>query len=89
MICAAARPWGNLSPDGPTGVAACIVDVVDCRPVRPGDEALACLPDGMSLPAGFAWVLVNARPVEPVPVSGMLGIFSLPDALMSRLAAGA
>ena len=67
LICAGAKPHG----DDPTGVAVAVVDLVECRPFAPGDESAACAAD----PGDFAWLLINARPIEPVPVKGALGIF--------------
>ena len=71
LICAAKRPHGHL----PIGVAVAVVEVVDCRPATSADAAAACCEIG----AGeFVWVLRDPRPVEPVPVSGRLGLFDVP-----------
>ena len=86
VICAAARPWGTLAPDGLMGVALGIVDVIDCRPATEDDAAPSCLPPGMR-PEGFAWVLADPRPIEPLRLSGMLGIFAAPEDLMRHLEA--
>jgi hypothetical protein len=54
------------------GVALCLVDVVDCRPMRPTDVRRACCPYE---PGKYAWVLENVRPVRPVAVEGQLQVF--------------
>src|SRR3954465_15003105 len=49
LICAGKRPWP--APEGywgppvrslPRGVALCVVDVLDCHPMRPVDWPAAC-----------------------------------------------
>lgn len=80
VICATARPI--VLDDGdkplPNGCAVAIVDMVDCRPLRPEDAAPARLDGdyGDFTPAEcagkWAWVLANARMIEPVPVKGQL-----------------
>ena len=63
--------WGRL---GLRGVAVCIVDLVDCRPVTENDSDAACV-DCAGV-EGFAWVLANPRRVEPVPMKGQLSMFT-------------
>jgi hypothetical protein len=58
----------------PFGVAIAEVELIDCRPISAADSNAACIE--VSAP-GFAWVLKNARPIEHVPVRGMLAIFNL------------
>lgn len=80
LLCASARPktWGL-----PTGVAICLVDVVDCRTMTEADEAHAgCLCDGGDGVPLYAWVLERIRPVEPVPVKGRLSFFEVPRELI-------
>lgn len=62
----------------PLGALVCLVDLVECRPLRPSDRAAACLePDEMPA-SGFAWVLSNPRPVlDHIPVKGRQGLYSL------------
>jgi len=66
----------NIEIDLPTGAAVCIVDMVDCRPMLISDLADACCDDmEEELDGkidGYAFVLENAREVEPVPVKGKL-----------------
>lgn len=80
VICATARPI-VLDDDGhplPTGAALAIVDMIDCRPLRPEDAGPACLAgdygdfSAAEISNRWAWVLCNARMVEPVPVKGQL-----------------
>lgn len=65
--------------DRPEGNAICVVDVVDCREMLPGDEADACHP---FLPDHFVWKLSNVRPVRPFPVRGQLSMFDVDDSLI-------
>jgi hypothetical protein len=78
VICATRRPRiGGL----PVGVALCVVQLLDCRPMTVNDEPAA----GVRLfPGAYAWVLGQVTPIEPpVPVSGRLGLFNID---MDRLA---
>jgi hypothetical protein len=71
LICVSSRP---RLPGLPHGVALCLVDLVDCRPMAPGDDR----DSGVAVDTGlFGWVLANPRPVEPFPVSGQLGLFTV------------
>ena len=70
LICASA----NEQSDGPKGVAVAIVDLVDVRPATPADATAArCQP----CEDAFAWLLAHARPVDPFPVKGRLGLFDV------------
>jgi hypothetical protein len=59
-----------------------IVDLVDCH----RDEGY-CRPWGMTSPEGqrpmWHWELANARPITPIPCSGQLSIFNVPDELLA------
>lgn len=75
VICATAKPV-FLDDDGvplPCGCAVCVVDMVDCRPLTMDDADAAYMDfeDG-ACDGQWAWVLANARMVEPVPVKGQL-----------------
>ncbi len=73
LICASQRPAYDTLP---CGVAVCIVDVVDARPMRPEDEAAS----GVAYdPALWAWELAGACEVEPVEVTGRLGFYDVPE----------
>lgn len=75
LICATKQ---KVYEDGklidPRGVALCIVDVIDCRPMTREDEKAACFPlfDG-----AWAWEINNLRVVEPFPVKGQLNIYNV------------
>lgn len=69
VICAAkARNRIGL----PSGVCVCVADLVDCRPMRPGDEGPSC---SQVDPGQFSWVLANVREIRHVPVVGRLGLY--------------
>ena len=77
LICAALRPhaagvetWG----DGLRGCALAIVDLIDVRTAIPADADAACV---VPEPNSFAWVVANARPVTPFPISGRLSLFEV------------
>jgi ASCH domain-containing protein len=63
----------------PRGAIVCVVDLVDIRPLTRHDWKAACaLPfSGSDLDFLCAWVLERPRRVEPVAVSGKLGLFEL------------
>lgn len=75
LILAGSGIWrGTDHPIGPRGVSLCVVDLVDVRPVAPGDADAACIEP----PEGFtcAWVLANPRAVTQHQVKGRLGLYT-------------
>lgn len=67
-------PFKNfLSLGMPMGMALAVVDLVDCRPLRPTDErqAMCYRPDL------FAWVLEKIHKIKPFPVKGQLRIYEV------------
>lgn len=57
----------------PAGYAIAVVDVLDVRPMTAADLEAACMEE---LPEGaFAWVLGNARQIEPFALKGRLNLF--------------
>ncbi|MDR0466872.1 MAG: ASCH domain-containing protein [Deltaproteobacteria bacterium] len=80
IICATKNPKIKMENGVylPTAAAICIVDMVDCRPFTRADLYAACISnkkDGSDFADdvdGYAFVLENAREVEPVPVKGRL-----------------
>lgn len=74
LICASASPQTGMKANGPLGVAVCIVELVDCRPMTEADQLAACCE---TYPRAVAWVLRNVRPVAPIPVSGKLWLFDV------------
>ena len=83
LICATKQPraQGDDGNDLPAGVALCVVDVIDCRPMEPADVRPACVGHH---PGHFAWVLADPRRLpEPYPpVSGRQGLFSVPASIL-------
>jgi hypothetical protein len=81
IVSAASRvAWGavDLAPPGPRGCTVALVDLVDVRDAHPDDVAGALVvPRG-----GFAWVLANARPLQPVKVKGKLSLFQIDSDLV-------
>lgn len=77
LICVSARP--NIEP---CGVALCVANLIDCRPMTKADEKAAL----SKLPAegAWAWVLTDIRPVQSFPVRGRLGIYEL-DARIRKI----
>lgn len=57
-----------------TGCAIAVVDLVDCRPMTRADEGAALCGRWTG---AKAWVLENPRRVEPVPVTGRLGVYDV------------
>ena len=62
-----------------SGLALCVADVVDIRPMTEADEGAACC---SIYPRAQAWILRNIRKVKPFPVRGQLGLFEVPDSLI-------
>lgn len=59
---------------GEFGVAVCIANLTDCRPMNFGDETSACCDvyDG-----AFSWFLEDVKHVAPLSIKGQLGLFDL------------
>lgn len=76
------REGKAIDPSLPRGVALCVVELVDCRPMRFEDEAAARCP---WRPGLKAWVLQNVRAVKPFRVKGQLGTFDVPDHLIEYM----
>lgn len=57
-----------------TGCTIAVVDLVDCRPMTRADEGAALRKNRRGQKA---WVLENPRRVEPVPVTGRLGVYDV------------
>lgn len=83
LICASLRPESHCpeTDDLPTGVALCVVELLDVRPMTRHDEAAA----GIRAFAGaYAWVLGQVTPIDPFAVSGRLGLFDVDAGIMLR-----
>ena len=58
----------------PAGFALALADLVDCRRMTIDDEhAARC----SVYEGAYAWLLTNVRPIQPVAVTGQLGIYDL------------
>lgn len=79
LICVSLREVKGHKVDDKAilGQAICVVDVVGCRAMLPGDEADAC---HAYMPGQFVWKLANLRSVVPFPVTGQLAMFDVDDA---------
>lgn len=60
----------------PAGYAIATVELVDVRPLTHADLEAACM-DAMPDGPHFAWVLRDAREIEPVPAEGKLHLWNL------------
>jgi len=71
LICASKKPQiAGL----PTGVALCIVNVVDCRPMTKADEKAAMCE---LYPGAYSWILCDVRRIEPFAVKGSLSLYEV------------
>ena len=73
LICSSKKP----SDQGAAGIALAVVKLVDCRPMVPGDVAVAMCDYATGR---WAWIVDWCYRVPPVPVRGQLRIFET-DAL--------
>jgi hypothetical protein len=70
VICSSKNP--KISP---TGVALCVVELYDVRPMNMEDEEAACI---KVFPKAHSWFIRNVRKIDPpIPVKGQLGLFEL------------
>jgi hypothetical protein len=82
VICAAkavdpdAMPMLRIEP---RGCVLCRVTLVDVRPLKRADWSVACLPRALIDTSMFAFVLESPEFLEPLPVSGALGLFGILD----------
>lgn len=65
-----------------------LVNLVDCRPFTADDLHDAFMADWPEEEpvSGYAWVLENARKIEPVPVKGKLNLWRMDDSISLSLA---
>ena len=66
----------------PYGVACCIVELVDVRPLEKSDFIDAILDDDFDCEGQFAWVLANPVPVRFSKILGKLKLFEVADELI-------
>lgn len=64
--------------EGRSGVTICVADIAGTEKITANfpDKEKTCIPDEVKI-YGYAWYLKNIRKVNPVPVKGQLGIYSL------------
>jgi len=79
LICSSARP---LVTGRRSGHAIGIVNVIDCRPMRPEDEGPAMTPYEPGL---WVWLTDDRRRIEPFPVRGQMGLYDVPLPVEIRL----
>jgi len=63
----------------PLGAVLCVVDVVDCRPMREGDQEPAWVPDDFDMEGCWVWEFANPRPVKPLPRRGNCAFWHVAD----------
>jgi hypothetical protein len=63
--------------DHPKGAIIGIVDIVDCIPDSACDNPWKAEGDNF-----WCWIVENPRPVEPLPMKGQLGLWTIPDDLL-------
>lgn len=74
LICVSKSPQIR---DLPTGVALCVVQLIDVRPITHDDSTAACC--DVDPAREFAWVLSDPQPLEFLSsVKGRLGLFDAP-----------
>ena len=60
------------------GAIVAVVNVVDCVRL---EDLPAELRDDPFAEGPFVWILADARPVEPIPCKGKLGLWDAPDSV--------
>lgn len=72
--------------EAPLGVTIALVELYRIEPFRLRHRAMAMLAGvDMSELRGFAWLVRNARPLEPREVKGRLMLFDLADSLVAEI----
>jgi len=74
LVCVSKTPVYPLS-----GMAICVVNLVDCRPMTKDDETFACC---NYEPGLYAWVIQDVRKIRMFPVTGQLSLFDVDDNLI-------
>ncbi len=78
LICATKRPHG----DDPVGVAVGVVNLIDVRRFLPSDAAGAGFEGSADK---YAWELADAQAIEPFPVTGNMGLFTVEVPKLKRI----
>ncbi len=88
LICAGLRSWSDraypLPSPLPRGMALCVVDLIDCRPMTAQDWDAACCDP---YPGAWAWVLSPPRAIEPFAVTGKQRLFKVEHPSLEEAAA--
>ncbi|MBN1807208.1 MAG: ASCH domain-containing protein [Sedimentisphaerales bacterium] len=72
LICSSRKP---VIKGMPCGMALCLVELYDCRPMKYADDQAACCPWRHGL---FSWFLKNIRRISPpFSVRGRQGIYEV------------
>lgn len=61
------------------GQVLCVVDMVDCRPMRKGDREAAGVEEDFPTRGQYVWEFTNVRPVKPLPKRGNCAVWTVPD----------
>lgn len=79
LICSTQKPY---VPSHAHGVALCIADLVDCRPMTEADE-----PEALCEwePGRIAWLLGAVFPIVPIAVRGRQGLWRVPADVIDRI----
>ncbi len=75
LICVSKNPKSQHS-----GLAICVVDIVDCKDMTKLDEIKACCE---VYPKAKSWFLSNLRKIKPFPVKGKLSLFETEEELIN------
>lgn len=68
----------------PVGCAVGAVDIIGCVPFTADHLEAAAMSEIPDRPA-WAWQLANPIEFDPIPVTGKLGIFNLPDEIADQI----
>jgi len=71
LICTSQKPKTSNS-----GLALCIVTLIDCRPMTEDDEQFAKCE---IYDDAYSWILKDIKKIIPFPIKGKLGLFKLDD----------
>jgi hypothetical protein len=64
---------------GPYGMAICVAELYDIKPMTKKDEVAACC---FKYDGAYSWFLENIRPVVPFQIKGQLRLFDVPERLI-------
>ena len=67
-----------------SGMAICVVDLIDCIPFEKKHEKDAMC----EVYEGYAWIIENVRLIKPLSIKGQLSIFNVSDDILNQLEKG-